>query len=356
MTTGWQARFATARAAGVMALATAAVGSQLAPAASAASQGCASPAGAAACAGIARAPFLTPAQARRAVAALWTVREHALRGADDALLSRIETGSMGRIDRYRAAEERCCFPKYWTQAPRPFLRATIFLPRQTAYPLAFAAEVVASRAKTTTPGETAMFVLTRAGPSKPWRFAVRLYDVGYAAPAVPYDAPTLDAQGYLTPPRRPADAPTRRWFPMLVSYFEGLKRTGAQPASSPFLPGHVTSLSGLEQRPNGYSNNGVTAHYRFAAGGFGGPWLFNAGGAAMLCGDLVESVLQTPTQPYHRLRQSRDRTNWGPTVAPGLYASITSKYDWAVCIVQRSNGLSVAGAYPASGFAVVARQ
>jgi hypothetical protein len=271
------------------------------------------------------------------------------------MLARIETGSTGRIDTYRAAQERCCFRRYWTQAPRLFRQATIFLPRQTAYPLAFAAEVVASQPKTAILGETAMFVVTRARPSEPWRLAVRLYDVGYSPPAVPYEPPARDAAGYLTPPRPPSSVPTDRWFPLLVSYFEGLKRTGAQPATSPFLPGHVTTLSGMEQRPNGTTNGVVTANYRFHAGTFGGPWLFNTGGAPMLCGDVVESVIQTPTRRHQLLLQSRDRKNWGPTVAPGLYASITSKYDWAVCIVQRTNGLSVDGTWPASGFGSLGR-
>jgi hypothetical protein len=42
-------------------------------------------------------------------------------------------------------------------------------------------------------------------------------------------------------------------------------------------------------------------------------------------------------------QQDQNRTNWGPDVAPGSYATIALTYDDSACIYQGTTGLTVYG-------------
>jgi hypothetical protein len=306
---------------------------------------CHSAAGAAACAGLRAAPFVTPAQARGAIAALWNAREHALDTHDSPALARIETGSARLTDQEYALWAACgCGNFYWTQAPRRFVRATVYLPRQTRYPLYFGAGVLASQGGgSPASGVTAMLIVTRSSPGRPWRIADEVFDRGYQPPVPGFFPPVVDRNGYMA---LSGGAVPRNygWIPELVSYFNEIKRTGKQPADSRYAAGPLTSQNGLEARPSGYVSGGVKTSYTFRKGTLGGPWLFRTTRITpMLCGDILESATSAQVEKGRVLLQNANRRNWGPHLAPGAYHSITTLYEWSVCIYPDGVKLAVGG-------------
>jgi hypothetical protein len=301
------------------------------------------------------APLVTPAQAQQVIGRLWNAREHALDTRDLAAFNRIETGSARRTDVQAAEEVACgCGHFYWTQGPRRFRRALIYLPRQYRYPLYFGAAVLADQphapatnwAKTY--AMTAWLIVTRRAPTQPWRISVQMFDNGYNDPTYGFPAPGigLDRQGYDNLGRSaPPVGATRTWFPKLIAYYNQIKKTGQQPWDSPFAPGPLTSQSGLEQPVNGDRGDGTTATYIFKPGRYGGPWVFNASGQTSVCGDIVEDVTATSLLPERLFVQRRNRHEWGPDLPPGLYRSLTTIYEWPICISQDISG----GVQAASG-------
>ncbi len=319
------------------------------------STSCRSAAGAEACLGLGPGRFFTPAEATRVVRALWAAREHD-RAVRATRYSSIETGSAELTDVENINNARCgCFPYLWTHGQRPLRSATIYLPRQHSYPLYFMASVLAGR-KPPASGSTALLILTRKSPAKPWRIAVQTWDTAYQRPNAKFIPPLVDGQKYERPATSPPISATRSWFPKFVAYMNKIKRTGRQPARSKFVPGPLTTRNGLEARPNGFTRGGERATYSFRSSKFGGPWAFTTIGGTFVCGDVTENVLTKSSHSGGLLRQTRNRRNWGWDLVPGLYSSITSVYEWPICIYPAGTKLGVGGdlggGYPLQDFGV----
>jgi hypothetical protein len=311
--------------------------------------GCRSVAGPAACLGTARPPFVTSEQAERAIAALWNTRERARVLKNTSLLSRVDTGSAARTDIAVITSVGCgCGSFYWTPVARRFRDAVIYLPQQHRYPLFFAADVSEEVPGNPSPASDAhaMLVATRVSPSEPWRIAFELYDTG-DTPTSPYPAPIANTNGYDTPATVSSNT-AYQWFSAYATYLNQIKKTGRQPSSTPYAPGPLTSGNGLQAHPNGYTTNGVTYTHEFMPGEFGGPWIFSVQGSTDVCGDISEYSLATPASTQDLLQQAQDRKTWGWELPPGYYRSITTLYEWPVCIFNdRTGKLGVNG--PSTG-------
>jgi hypothetical protein len=309
------------------------------------SSSCRSAAGADACLELSPGRFFTPAEATRVVRALWAAREHD-RAVRARSYSSIETGSAELTDVEIIDNARCgCSPYLWTHGQRRLRSTTIYLPRQRSYPLYVMASVLAAVPGRTPPssGTTALLILTRKSAAKPWHIAVQIWDTAYQRPNPKFISPLVDGQNYELSATSPPVSATRLWFPMFVAYMNKIKRTGRQPARSKFAPGPLTSGNGLEARPNGFTRGGERATYHFRSGRFGGPWAFTTTGGTFVCGDVTENVLTKSSRPGGLLRQTRNRRNWGWDLVPGVYRSITSVWEWPICIYPAGSKLGVGG-------------
>lgn len=308
---------------------------------------CVSPAGQAACALLPAAPFVTPEQARGAAVALWNVQERANQSRKVALFNGIDAGSALLEAHYTLASLACgCFKFYWTKGPRAVKNVTIYLPRQKAYPLYFLAEILAAPAGTGVPatGATADLILTRASPAHPWKIEMTLFDTGYDAPTRAVAPPVQDAAGYDTDAQSPPASTARKWPAMLAAYYNHLKNYGAPPATSRFLPGPLTTRTGLTNRRQGAVIGPTVNHYRFVvAGSRGAPWLLNLGGQTTACADILETETQTLAKPGTVFVQLRPHPSWGPDLPNGFYSKIITTWNWPTCISQQTNGLAVGG-------------
>lgn len=307
------------------------------------------------CLGSAAAPFVTEAQASQVMTALWNGQERAHVGKNTTLYDELDAGSVDLEEHYALDDLICgCSSFYWTKGKRILRHVAVYLPRQTSYPLSFFAEVLATAPGAAVPptGATADFVVTRDSPSDPWKLTMQSFDGGYGPPVTELPAPEL-IDGYDSPTSQPESVP-RAWPAQLAAYYNGLKRTGVQPTTTPFLPGPLTTGTDLTTRTQGYTTtDGVVGHYRFAVTGDGAPWVFTIGGMTASCADISEYVTSTLANP-HTVFDQIDGTkgNWGPDLDTGFYSKIVTTWDWPVCVINGTDPAHPDGLYvfgPSSG-------
>ncbi len=253
-----------------------------------------------------------------------------------------EGGTQLLADRFAIADAACqCSGEryYWTK-PRPLNTVTIYLPQQTSYPLFFMAQIL-SGPQSANGAATAALIITRSGPDEPWRIASKMFESGYFPSAVPFPPPVPDPGGYDSAPQNPTAEVAASWPAMLVRYYSYFKDHGAPPADSQFLPGDLTSGSGLDRIRQGTTRRGVRYHYQFVVAG--GPWIMNSSVGTLACADIYELVTQTPAKPGKYFVQPRNRRGQGAEIAPGLYKRIVTTYEWGTCIHPELDHLSVGG-------------
>jgi hypothetical protein len=302
---------------------------------------CSSPAGPLACEGDPASPALAPI-ARQISVALWNARERALVRRDLAVLGEVDTGTQFLIDRFAVESAKCgCGGRYyWTKKPRPLNAVTVYVPHPTDYPLFFMAQIL-SGPQSENQAVTAALIITRSGPDEPWRIASEIFDTGYFPSAVAFPAPVPDPGGYDSDPQNPTAGVAAGWPASLAAYYAYLKEHRAPPANSAFLPGSLTTGTGLDTNPEGITRHGITYHYRFLVAH--GPWVMNTSVGTLACADIYELTTQTPAKPSTYLFQPPDMTSWGPEIAPGVYRRIVTTLEWASCIHPTLDHLTVDG-------------
>lgn len=332
------------------ALACIVVGATLVPAASASSSAaCSSPAGPDACDGSPAAPFVTPAQAKAAITALWNTEETAFLRRDRAVLDSISTGSRLLAQNFALDSLVCkCWTWPWTRGARRIESVSIAYPRRDHFPLYFLAQITASVPGQAAPADAALIV-TRSSLGEPWKISMLLWDSVYtpAAGGTAFPTAPVDADGFDLPAPEPAVEST--WPSLLAGYFRQIKKTGAPPAASRFLPGPATTGTDLGQRTQGYTGkDGVVSHYAFSVGGEGAPWLFVLGGGHVeSCADILETNTMTlKRKHYVFVQKDGPGASWGPDLDTGYYSKIVATFDRPACVEQVQNGLDVVGPIP----------
>jgi hypothetical protein len=220
---------------------------------------------------------------------------------------------------------------------RPADSVTVFVPRQSRWPLFFGAEVASSPGAR--PGQaTDILVATKTGPDRRWHLAFLLGNENAALQSL-FLPPAVDGAGYDDIDQASTDGATGGWFPALARYYTSWKDSGSAPPGRLFEPGSMTTQEGrqlaVHRQGAQVDGGGITATYRFRTVD---AWLFGANGAPVVCGDIYEVATDSGGE-----QQNQNRTNWGPDVAPGSYATIVSTYDDSACIYQGKTGLTVYG-------------
>ena len=155
-----------------------------------------------------------------------------------------------------------------TSTLRQMLRATYYVPRQTAYPARFVAEVLTAYS----PGHKVVEILvfSRSGPTAPWQV---IEDSAYSGgPGHPttmtaQDQDQVDSNGLVAPTSRAQVARTRAAAARLAAVWQEAKQTGRVPASaSAFALGGQTGdriKMVAWHRQDRVQNNGLLGHYRY---------------------------------------------------------------------------------------------
>jgi hypothetical protein len=262
---------------------------------------------------------------------------------DLSKLRELDTGTQLLADRFAIADAAChCSgtPYYWTKGPRHLNTLTVYVPHQTSYPLFFLAQIL-SGTQSANGAVTAALIIIRSSADEPWRIASAIFDTGYFPAADPLPPPVAMAGGYDTDPDNPAADVATTWPAMLTSYYTYFKTHGEPPANAPFLPGALTTGSGLERNREGVTRRGVTYHYKFVVAH--GPWIVNTSDGTIACSDIYEVITRTPAKPRDYFLQPANMKTLGAEIAPGHYKRVITTYQWPTCIHSTADHLSVSG-------------
>ena len=307
---------------------------------------CSSPAGSAACLGTTTAPYVSPSQAKQVMAALWNAEERANVTRNAAIYRGVNTGSSLLLEEWNLDLLRYHGAKfYWQSGRRTIDKITVYLPRQTGYPLYFMAEVLATLpGMTVSPAyTTAELFVTKSSPAEPWRISTQVFDNGYGySPAA--SPPVVDRQGYDLLPNTPVSV-ARTWPSLVAAYYTHLKAFGVPPPHSRLLPGPLTTGTPLANIRQGHvDSRGVVYHYSFVVEGTGAPWVISIGGGGPTsCADIFENLTMTIARPHTVFDQVANVPDWGPDLAPGYYSHVVRTFEWPICVTAVPNGLLVTG-------------
>jgi hypothetical protein len=265
---------------------------------------------------------VTPTLARSVVQAIWVLRQQAFTSHDRSFMAEFESGAALESD------ERTCGCN--SRSPRgPISAEVVFVPRQTRYPVTFLAE-----AATTLTGDayTQYLVISKASATSRWTVVA---DPGDSEVAL--DRPSTDAAGFNIAPAPSARTPTLA--AVLANYWQTWTDTGLPPTSAPFGAGAWTTAYGAElaSQPQGslYRGNGLDGNYRYQSVASDPTWAFGTATGGITCGVLRAQTVWT-APGGGPIYQPPARTNWGPTVAPGIYRAEASTDIVEPCFIQHS--------------------
>ncbi len=267
--------------------------------------------------------------ARQIVTALWPVREQAIDTGDIASLSTFESGPALEGDTSLYGNRPCgCAP----QSPRPMEWLYLFVPKQTAYPADFLAEVTMPSVGASRPG-VVLLVLTRESSLTHWNVTLATqYTNSITGPPVVYVAPLPPSGG--VSPLLPATHVHLTALPTeLAAYYQHWAASGRAPANALFAPSVFTSYKGGQVFVYGETNevNGIHHVVYSAEPATDGEWSFVGEsfeqapqyGWILSCGTVRYEDVSTPAVDSAALNQPPDQSTWGSTLPPGRYSQIT---------------------------------
>jgi len=282
--------------------------------------------------------------AHQIVVSLWPVREEALVTADFTTIGQFETGVALEGDPSEWAAPPCGCPD---PLPRPIASINLFVPRQTAYPSSFLAEVTTASVDGSLP-DLSFMVLTRSSAHAHWMLAL---ETGYsfAGSAWVYATPPVAAGGFdrATPnvgvkfSALPAD---------LAAYYQHWEDSGTPPKRTPFGPGVFTSQVGQQDVANvkSFAGKGAVHHVIFSADpAQDGDWAFASNdvkeqppdGWVLSCGTVRYVATTTINAAAAPLIQPSDLSTWGPTLPAGQYTKITQWGLHESCVLADADGV-----------------
>lgn len=264
------------------------------------------------------------ALAMRIVDTMWPVREQTLDTDDVTPLAGFETGSALQGDTADLLARACGCNDY---TPRTIATHDLFVPRQTAYPAWFIAELTTGPVDVTS-SDVSLTVFTRASATAHWMLSLETgYSIG-APTAWVYATPETMTSGFDVP------SPTHNELPGdLAAYYQHWATDGTAPTSQ-FAPGVFTSSVGLTQVATDKTHAAEGQVHRVVYSvdlAEDGVWSASANndrdqvpyGWTLTCGTERYVSTTTPAKGAAPIVQPPDSSAWGATLPPGPYTSVT---------------------------------
>lgn len=264
------------------------------------------------------------ALAMRIVDTMWPVREQALDTDDGAPLAGFETGSALAGDPADLLARACGCNDY---TPRTIATHDLFVPKQTAYPAWFIAELTTGPVDVTS-SDVSLMVFTRASAAAHWMLSLETgYSIG-APTAWVYATPETMTSGFDLP------SPVHNELPGdLAAYYQHWAADGTAP-TSPFAPGVFTSAVGQTQvaTDKTYAAEGQLHRVSYSVDlTADGVWSASANndrdqpsyGWTLTCGTEHYVSVTTLAKGATPIVQPADLSTWGSTLPPGQYTSVT---------------------------------
>jgi hypothetical protein len=266
--------------------------------------------------------------ARQIVTALWPVREQAIDTGDVASLSTFETGAALEGDTALYGARRCGCS---TPPARAMEWDSVFVPKQTAFPANFLAEVTMPSEYGLNPGVT-LLAFSRASSLTQWNVTLATgYLDNSAGPPIVYVSPVPSGAFNAALPTTRVDLSA---LPAdLGAYYQHWAVSGNAPPDAQFAPGFFTSYKGGDVFAYGETNGVEGAHHvtYSADPTTDGEWSFAGesfeltpqSGWILSCGTVRYEDVSTAPAGGPLLYQPPDESTWGPTLPPGRYSQIT---------------------------------
>jgi hypothetical protein len=273
------------------------------------------------------ATLVTPATAAQVVKHYWRVHEHALVTRNLPALARLSTGAARRWE--QAAVSCGCLR---VTSPRPLQETSYFVPRQTRYPASFVA------AAETNVGGTPwaeLLVFTKRSATAAWQVSE---DSGFGPPkgeAPELGDPVSDGEGYDLPVSAAQHSRAVRVAARFAAVWQHAKDTGRVPTTSGFqMTGQTGArVAELAAFPQGHiQDNGAIGRFRFSTSRSDHLVEVADGPDDLACQPVHETVRYTA--PAGRMiGQDNARTQWGPSLPPGVYRTVVSRDVWQTCFL-----------------------
>ena len=280
-------------------------------------------------------PIVTPAMAADVVQAAWTLHSRALSHFDTGLMASFETGTALEIDRGRC---QCSQPG---DPFGPIRGLALSVPRQTAYPARFFAQVATTASHDPW---IAFLVFTRHDPSSPWLLTLM---GGFSPDQAIVTPPATDRDGYLAPQTAPPTIDPTIAHHLLADYWRHAKDRGSVPDPAPFAPGLWTTdfAAKLAVHHQGdVAANGLTGYYTYQADTApDATFVFPEGQGWQIACSAIRIQKTYTAGPTGAPFQDAARHNWGSAITPGVHAAIVDTEITVPCIEIPSAG-STAGA------------
>ena len=255
---------------------------------------------------------------------LWRLRQEAFTTHDRSFLAAFETGPA------LEADETTCGCVH--RDPRgPIVTDSVLVPRTSHLPATFLGE-----ATTTLDGSPYQqwLIIERTSSTTPWVVVADPGDTNVWG----LDEGSASPKGFDL--ERPPGPSSRSLPSKLAAYYQSWTNSGHAPAATGFRPGPWTTATGAQllQNPQGAtsSRTGLEYHYRYQAGSPRDFWSFGTTTGGLVCGVVYEQ--DTSTAPSGGVLQDPSQNNFGPTVAPGIYAKIVTTYIAQPCFLEQPGG------------------
>lgn len=279
-------------------------------------------------------PVVTPAQAREVVTALWPLREQARATGDLAALAQVDTAAALEGDRLWVGC-RCHRP-----GARPLKELQVHVPRQASYPAQFLAQVVTTDGPQITWGEIMIF--TRVSARDSWQVALATgggVDAGSRLPMLPL---AEDLQGFAVRPDSGLHPRAVSMAGRLTGFWTKAKINGVIPDPAEFglMPGTWTTkrAGAIAAHPQDSVNeNHLRGHFTYLADPNAPLFEYLVKGSDLACTVVREEVVWTPPAGLFAIQDAQQR-NWGGSLAPGRYRTITQHRQWQTCFLFPAKG------------------
>jgi hypothetical protein len=280
-------------------------------------------------------PLLSPPAAQQAFKATWPQFDAAYHQAD---LAKMEQYATSETVFAAIGEIQCgC-------GPLPEQRSSVELsvPVEYKYPLSFLAQIAVTQQFDQHFAYVGVF--TKPAPTARWRLS---YLVDYSG-----KSRYLTSSEFEAPPVPPFN--TDVIGGQVAAFFQSYANTGVPPTSTPALvldgstAQEVENLMSVKQsiESEGDTQGSMTIAPTDHSTRFAYP------GGDILCGALHSSV-QITTPPNEPTVQPLDRSNWGPTLLPGSYASLEKQQVHDYCMTVSTKGRVVPVSYFGGTYSIV---
>ncbi len=306
------------------------------------------------------APLVTPGVARQVTTRLWGLWQGALVHHDTRVLAEVDVaGVQTEEDSANCGRATSHYRLFIPCHTMPVVAISVLVPAQHHYPVDFLAQVKSTEWVTTTYGirrqtpraTLVLLVVTRSGPSAPWKIAFRTTYFGLSPERVRFLSVPRTASGFDRTARVTTPVPPDAFAGLLGAYYQSCWTVGAPPTPTAFIPGPFTT--GRCGQISTVHASGKTIEYSKTPTA-GDTWTFGVGVRgfvaepftlqapwAMVCTRVTFTIVDVPPNGDKAMVQTETEIQFGPELRSGEYTRVVRTGSHDACVITNGQVMSV---------------